>query len=135
MAQQNNEEKEVIEIDLDEYNEMRKELKELRELRENKEPKEVVKIRLDEYNALLAEKKALEEKMAEVPKFDAVPTNTCMGLSVPYPQPVQKKSGVWETFGKIALGGVITAAGVLVVNALTGGSAGIDNNTFGGNMP
>ena len=134
MAQQNNEDMEVIEIPLDEYNELRKELKELRELRENKEPKEVVKIRLDEYNALLADKKALEEKIGEVPKFDAVPTNAYMGLSVPYQQPVQKKNG-WETFGKIALGGAITVVGGLIVNALTGGSTGIDNNTFGGNMP
>lgn len=133
MAQQNNEEREVIEIDLDEYNEMRKELKELREKKE--EPREVVKIRLDEYNALLAEKKALEEKIGEVPKFDTVPTNAYMGLSVPYQQPVQKKNG-WETFGKIALGGALATLVVVGVNALTGGSTGIDNNnTFGGNMP
>ena len=135
MAQDTGTDKEVIEIDLDEYNEMREELK---MLRERKEPKEVVKIGLDEYKRMQDELKSFKEK----PTFNAPVPQNMVGITPPYyPQAQQpaKKKGIMERIpsavGWATIGGLVMIGGSLVLKAITGSSDTGSDNTFGGTMP
>lgn len=131
------EDKEVIEIDLDEYNEMREELKRLREQSEKEEPKEVVKMRFDDYKKLRDELESYRNK----PTFNApVPQNT-VGITPPYypqaQQPAKKRSIMERIPGAVGwatIGGLVMIGGSLVLKAITGSDTGSDN-TFGGTMP
>jgi hypothetical protein len=109
-----NNEVEVIEIELDEYNKMREELKSLREA---KQPKEVVKISREDYDALKSTIESYKKAEEEAPKFGAY-NQTFDGYYHPSNQmmrPVNKP----ESFGKTLAKGVGLAAGTTLATVGT----------------